>query len=183
MAEEGYPVKVICGAFGVSSSTFYSWGRQQYEDEPPREPQIDEVMAKRIQGIGQPDVIAKFHVMELPVYGVMAWLFIWKMGITGAALAQTLRIGYAVLVLFVISFRLVRISPLTFAKSGLLRSTLGMLALIGATVLVMLLERRLLAQMIFVGVSSVLYGFVVWRCVLDDADRTLVISTATRKES
>jgi len=135
-----------------------------------------------MQGIGRADLIAKFHLLELPVYGVMAWLLIIKMGITGAALAWALRMGYAVPILFAISFRLVRISPLTFSKRGLLRSVLGMLALVVATMLVALLERRLLAQIIFVGVLAVLYGLVVWGYVLDDSDKRLLIPTAMTKQ-
>lgn len=45
-----------------------------------------------LYGRGRPDLPAKFHVGELLLYVVASWLLIRKLGITGAALAWTLRV-------------------------------------------------------------------------------------------
>ena len=45
-----------------------------------------------LYGRGRPDLPAKFHLVELPLYVVGAWLLIRAYGITGAALAWTLRV-------------------------------------------------------------------------------------------
>lgn len=45
-----------------------------------------------LYGRGRPDVPAKFHVGELLLYGLAGWLLIRNFGITGAALAWTLRV-------------------------------------------------------------------------------------------
>lgn len=43
-------------------------------------------------GRGRPDLPAKFHLLELPLYVAAAWLLIRGYGVTGAALAWTLRV-------------------------------------------------------------------------------------------
>ncbi|WP_353687074.1 flippase [Thermodesulfovibrio sp. 3462-1] len=43
-----------------------------------------------LQGIGRPDLLAKFHLLELPIYVGMAGGLVKVWGITGAALAWTL---------------------------------------------------------------------------------------------
>src|SRR5438445_13024105 len=44
-----------------------------------------------LQAVGKPDITAKFHLLELPLYVVLCLLFIPRWGITGAALASTFR--------------------------------------------------------------------------------------------
>jgi O-antigen/teichoic acid export membrane protein len=44
-----------------------------------------------LQATGRPDVSAKIHLLELPVYGLAAWLLVGRFGLTGAALAWVLR--------------------------------------------------------------------------------------------
>ena len=56
-----------------------------------------------IQGAGRPDLTAKLHLAELPIYLVMLWLFMHQWGLVGAAAAWTLRVGLDTVVLFVIS--------------------------------------------------------------------------------
>lgn len=44
-----------------------------------------------LHSAGRPDVPARFHLLELPLQIVLAWLLISRFGITGAAWAWTLR--------------------------------------------------------------------------------------------
>ena len=44
-----------------------------------------------LQGVGRPDLTAKFHLVELPLYAVALWLAVTRFGIVGAAVAWTLR--------------------------------------------------------------------------------------------
>ena len=44
-----------------------------------------------LQGIGRPDITAKIHVIELPVYLLLLWLLTTRWGVTGVALAWSLR--------------------------------------------------------------------------------------------
>jgi O-antigen/teichoic acid export membrane protein len=45
-----------------------------------------------IQGLGRPDLTAKFHLLEVGPYLVLAWYLVSEIGITGAAAAWTIRV-------------------------------------------------------------------------------------------
>jgi O-antigen/teichoic acid export membrane protein len=53
-----------------------------------------------IQAAGKPDVIAKIHMAELPVYLLMIWYFTINYGIGGVALAWTLRVLIDAILMF-----------------------------------------------------------------------------------
>jgi O-antigen/teichoic acid export membrane protein len=44
-----------------------------------------------LQAIGRPDVGAKFHMLEAPLYLLVLWLLVSRMGVEGAAIAWSLR--------------------------------------------------------------------------------------------
>lgn len=46
-----------------------------------------------IQASGRPDVTAKLHLAELPLYLLLLWHGVWYWGATGAAIAWTVRVG------------------------------------------------------------------------------------------
>ncbi len=46
-----------------------------------------------LQGMGRPDLTAKFHLAELAPYAALAWVLVGAFGVTGAALAWTIRVS------------------------------------------------------------------------------------------
>jgi len=62
-----------------------------------------------IQGVGRPDLTAKLHFIELPVYLLLVWYLIGAYGIEGAAIAWAVRIGIDTILLFAIAQRLLSI--------------------------------------------------------------------------
>jgi O-antigen/teichoic acid export membrane protein len=56
-----------------------------------------------IQGVGRPDLTAKLHLFELPLYVVALWLLVGRYGILGAAVAWVLRAAVDTLCLFAIA--------------------------------------------------------------------------------
>jgi O-antigen/teichoic acid export membrane protein len=56
-----------------------------------------------IRGAGRPDLTAKLHLLELPVYIIFLWVMIKNYGINGAALGWLLRNGLDMLLLFFFS--------------------------------------------------------------------------------
>lgn len=58
------------------------------------------------QAVGRPDVTAKLHMVELPLYLPLLWLLSLKMGIEGVALAWVLRAAVDMLFLFIFAARL-----------------------------------------------------------------------------
>lgn len=57
-------------------------------------------------GLGRSDLIAKAHLLELPVYGGLALFLIPRMGITGAAVAWIVRVVLDLLLLSIPAWRL-----------------------------------------------------------------------------
>jgi len=64
-----------------------------------------------IRAMGRPDTIAKFHVFELLLHVPLAWFLITRFGITGAALAWTIRVTLDAGLLFLASRRMLREIP------------------------------------------------------------------------
>jgi O-antigen/teichoic acid export membrane protein len=75
-----------------------------------------------VQGAGRPNLTAKLHLIELPLYVVALLWLLARFGIEGAAIAWAARTGIDMLVLFIMAFRLIPISVSNRARMGL---TLG----------------------------------------------------------
>jgi O-antigen/teichoic acid export membrane protein len=58
-----------------------------------------------LQGAGRPDIIAKLHLMELPLYCVVLWQMTRMSGTVGAAMAWTVRLGTDAVVIFLLTTR------------------------------------------------------------------------------
>jgi len=120
-----------------------------------------------IQGSGRPDVTAKFHLIELPLYFWILWFLLEYAGIEGAAMAWSLRVALDATFLLVAARRLFgcRMEKQKFYKAiGILTLLIGLAFLSGC-----------LYQPIWhlaggVAGLAVLYA-AVWRLVLDEAER------------
>jgi O-antigen/teichoic acid export membrane protein len=134
-----------------------------------------------LQGAGRPDVTAKIHLLELPLYVGIAWVLISREGVVGAAAAWTLRVALDALLLFVASFGVCRLSPRLLAANGLMLTSLSLLALAGAAYGLKSLGGALplLAQLVLFAVLLGLFALIVWRKVLDDFDRGVVLRVVT----
>lgn len=84
-----------------------------------------------IQASGRADVTAKLHLIELPLHVFLLWLFIAEWGITGAALAWTLRVTLDAVLLFVVTARMELVAAALLAGERL-PLTVASLALYGA---------------------------------------------------
>ncbi len=67
---------------------------------------LGQVYYAAVQGAGRPDLTARFHLLELPIYAVSAWFLVARYGIPGAALAWTLRMLLDTVLLWAASRRL-----------------------------------------------------------------------------
>ncbi len=129
-----------------------------------------------LQGRGRPDITAKFHLLEVPIYVGLAWFLIKAMGVSGAALAWTLRVGLDALLLFGASWKLYRMDLHVFVENGLLRSILVLLMLTGTLLATLPLKRTVLVQASVVILLIILFVLAAWRYVLDIADRKSFVS-------
>jgi O-antigen/teichoic acid export membrane protein len=118
-----------------------------------------------LQGLGRPDVTAKLHMIELPVYMVALWGLTKTFGIEGTAIAWTARATVDALMLFILANRFLPTSggfrPRTFVLAALALVTLA-----SGT-----LPQRLMLKSIFV--VSAFLGFLLtaWFLVLSREER------------
>ncbi len=133
-----------------------------------------------LQGLGLPDVTAKFHLLELPIYTGLLWFLIGPMGISGAALAWTLRVALDAFLLFGATVRLRSISQRALIENGVLRSALAVVAF-GVVFLVPVLVRGAPLTQVLFAVSGVsLFGLGTWRFVLDRGEKALLAQALGR---
>ncbi len=121
-----------------------------------------------IQSTGRPDITAKLHLLELPIYFVAVWLLTKRLGIEGTAIAWTARVALDAILLLFFAHRLLPYKPGFLPKLAATAAG-GLLVLYGATfpeTLVMKAAFTLPALLIF-GLA----GF--WRMAPDERDLML----------
>jgi len=129
-----------------------------------------------IQGVGRPDIPAKFHLLELPIFIVIAWLLIKKFGIVGAALATSFRIIMDAILLFGASWKLVPSTFPALARNRIVRTIIALLGLTSISISLVILFNRLLNQIIALGVIISFFIVVVWNFILDSEEKRFLSS-------
>ena len=121
-----------------------------------------------IQAAGRPDVTAKFHLMELPIYCGLVWWLIRSHGINGAALAWSVRIALDAVLLGLAS-----ISMLPETRKSLLQSGA---TLIGAMLILLVASSiaGLSGRIIFVLAVLAIFSVAAWFVFLAPEERALV---------
>lgn len=119
-----------------------------------------------IQAVGRPDLTAKLHLLEAPIYFGLLWWLLQTHGITGAAVAWTVRVSIDALLLFWLSARLlpeirpsmVPLMTWTAAGAGILALTTVPIASVGM-------------RLLFLAVLCALAAWGGWRRVLSSGLR------------
>ena len=129
-----------------------------------------------LHGIGRPDLPAKFHIAELPVYAGLSWLLIGRWGISGAAAAWTIRVTLDALLVFGAAFSVCRFPLRTLTLHRVPSTGLALVMLVGLTYGVKRLVTTLplVTQTLFFGALLGLFAWVVWIGVLDAVERGAV---------
>ena len=129
-----------------------------------------------LQGIGRPDIVAKLFLCELPVYVLILWLLISRMGIEGAALAWALRGIFEMMLFYLVSWRVVKYNSSAFIRNGTIR---GAIALGGLTVALVSIKAAVggngVSGSLLTIVLLCLFGFIVWRFAMDFNERGFVM--------
>jgi O-antigen/teichoic acid export membrane protein len=123
-----------------------------------------------IQGLGRPDITAKFHLLETPFYLLLLWYGLLHWGIAGAAVAWTVRAGVdALLLAFYVRLNNYLSPPPSVAR---LRWTLtfALLLVLGGWLLYELVDDLILKVGIW-GLLSLLASFVVWQKLLTSEEQ------------
>jgi O-antigen/teichoic acid export membrane protein len=132
-----------------------------------------------IQAAGRPDLTARIHLIELPLYVPTLWWMAHRWGIEGAAIAWMLRGGFDLAAQFVVAKRLL---PARVASAGgdarinaLVGGAFAAIAFAAAALLPGLPSRA--AVVLLVLVAFVALG---WTRLLDDDERAYVRGIAMR---
>lgn len=133
-----------------------------------------------LQGLGRPDLPAKLLLCELPLYVGLLWFLVRKEGITGAALATTVRVWLDGVFLFGACFFLKFLPWRALAQNGLWRSLTVLASLGVALSLTYRMEASLVTHALLAAAAVTLYVAAAWRYGLDNADRSFLISSFAR---
>lgn len=120
-----------------------------------------------LQGVGKPDLTAKLHLIELPLYFAALWWLTKTFGIEGAAMAWTARVTADALFLFGLARRLV---------PGNRRMSLRIALLPPAAMLVLGLASTLegaITKAVFLLATTACFAFVAWHGILTAEERAL----------
>jgi O-antigen/teichoic acid export membrane protein len=123
-----------------------------------------------LQGVGRPDLTARLHLIELPLYLGLLWWLIGTRGIEGAAVAWTVRVAADALFLFGLARRFLlgnsRIRLRTVLLPVVALLTLGLAALLHGPIV----------KGLFLLGTILCYVVVTWFRILTPEERTLAQS-------
>ena len=130
-----------------------------------------------LQGVGRPDVTAIFHLLELPIHLGLVWLLVPWMGITGAAIAVTVRLLLDTLLIFGACHWLGFADLRAVHKRGVTRSILALI-LISALMFAWISGQSTLLYRVTVASALLVCYFVFeWYWAFDGRDRQFVSAT------
>jgi O-antigen/teichoic acid export membrane protein len=130
-----------------------------------------------LQGVGRPDLSARLHLIEVPLFIAGAWFLVGHFGLEGAGIAWFLRCVIEAAVMFVLAHRFARPSAVALRPAGgLLVLALAMMGLVAAVPSVWL-------RLLIVVAELVVYGSLAWYSVLNDEERVKVVGWVGRRKS
>lgn len=131
---------------------------------------LGQVVFGLLQATGRPDLTAKLHVAELPLYVLMIYVFTTRLGLVGVALAWTVRIALDTAILCWATAKwLPESRPAVKHMAGwtvVWTSTLGIVAM----------TDRLSARIALTCVVLVAFVGWAWRIALKPSERTAVLT-------
>ncbi len=134
-----------------------------------------------LQGIGRPDLPAKFHLGEIVFYPILLWIGLTRAGLTGAALVWSVRVIADAILLFSAAFTVEPSLIRTLKRDGILPILAGLLLLALAAFLTgRLAEGALQKGIIWLAVTA-LYLTLVWRRMLGEEDRRMLLTFFSRR--
>ena len=127
-----------------------------------------------LQAAGHPQITAKIHAIELPLFLIILWILINHFGIIGAALASTIRIISDQLFLMIFADKIMgkKIEVITFFG-------LPLTVLLSTFMLVHFVPDLWIRAIIF-GFSTLLFYLIVWKWFLNNKHKEVMGSLLNR---
>lgn len=129
-----------------------------------------------IQGLGRPDITAKFHVLELPFYLVFLWYGVQHWGIAGAAVAWTARALIDAILLF-LYVQLTGRATSYPTTSTLCQSAAFTFLLLFIAWLIYISTTNLVSKAALCGALLTTAAFTAWWKLLNQEERKIVTAT------
>jgi O-antigen/teichoic acid export membrane protein len=126
-----------------------------------------------IQSAGRPDITAKLHLAELPVYFALLWLLTRHFGIEGTAIAWVARVVLDAVLLIFYSYRLLPQKPKFLPNLGI--AVAGGLAVLYLASI----PQSLTMKAAFLTVGLLVFGLAGWFRGLDPSERIFLVGTRT----
>jgi O-antigen/teichoic acid export membrane protein len=126
-----------------------------------------------LQSIGRPDITAKIHLFELPLYLILMWYFIPKFGITGAALVWLIRIFIDTALLFIFTQKFFhKKAESNFGYTSNLVLVLLSIIIVMSTIFI----SGIVYKLLFVVIVLLTFSIVVWKKILEPEDLSFIFS-------
>jgi O-antigen/teichoic acid export membrane protein len=126
-----------------------------------------------IQSAGRPDITAKLHLAELPVYFALLWLLTRRFGIEGTAIAWVARVVLDAVLLIFYSYWLLPQKPKFLPNLGI--AVAGGLAVLYLASL----PQSLTMKAAFLTVGLLVFGLAGWFWGLEPSERIFLVGTRT----
>jgi O-antigen/teichoic acid export membrane protein len=129
-----------------------------------------------LQGVERPDLPAKFHLLELPIYIGVVWFSVNQWGIAGAAMAWTFRVALDAILLFGATFKVYQLAPRLLVANGTILASFTLAVLAGTTYGLKILvgDFSLVVQVLLVSGLFCLFVWFSWKKILDASDKEMV---------
>jgi O-antigen/teichoic acid export membrane protein len=133
------------------------------------------------QGAGRPDIPAKFHMIEFPIYVFFLWLLIKKYEIKGVAIAWMGRVSLDFLLHYVRVFQLYPDFLRAMKKNRVIDGAILLFGLSLTLFIMNIFCSHLLTRMGLIIVVFIVAGWIVWRYIFDSAERKWIASLFSRR--
>jgi O-antigen/teichoic acid export membrane protein len=126
-----------------------------------------------LQAANRPDLTAKFHVAEAPIYVIALFLLLPRFGVAGAAAAWTLRVTLDSTILYAASAIILPATRLIIGRIGSFTVIASVVVACGA--MLPRFEYRALGA----SAAALIYGIVGWYRLLDATERSMLTQKLT----
>jgi O-antigen/teichoic acid export membrane protein len=133
---------------------------------------LGQVPYSLIQGVGRPDITAKLHLVEFPVYLIFLWFMIQGCGIQGAALAWMIRAMIDSALLYLLARRQLDPPALESSWHRIVMVVGAFLVLIAAAVI----DMRLSVKLFFLGGFLLVHAATAWTFFLNPGEKEMISS-------
>ena len=129
-----------------------------------------------LQGIGRPDIPAKLHLIELPVYLICLIFLLRHLGLSGAAIAWSFRVVLDCALLYFYAKKNVTNLLRLFMENNLICLTIIFITYVVFLILISVLVNHLIIRLALYTMILIATGLVIWLAGLNEKERAALYS-------